>query len=158
MAQEPHKEEGFEETEEALAALLRPFRAFITYFPLRSEVPFREYVRLPEDALEYLIEPRASLDPDVEALRAKNVAGQMKTAVLIPGRRFDATGTRHGQGGGWYDRFLKAVPQEWLRIGFCFDAQFSEMPLRRESWDQAVDTVVVIGAQGTTLHDTRARA
>lgn len=63
----------------------------------------------------------------------------------MPGRAFDASGTRHGQGGGWYDRFLAEVPKEWLRIGFCYERQFSEEPLKREAWDQAMDAVVVVG-------------
>ncbi len=158
MAQESHKEEGRKENEEALSALLRPYRAFITYAALRSEVPFRDYVELPLGATEYQIAPRASLDSHTEAEAAVAAADAGPCVILIPGRAFDAHGTRHGRGGGWYDRFLAEVPEEWLRVGFCFDTQFSKTPLSREAWDQPVDAIAVISAQGVALHDTKARA
>lgn len=75
--------------------------------------------------------------------------GDRKTIILLPGRRFDARGTRHGQGGGWYDRILSSVPKEWTRIGFCFERQFSKDPLPREAWDQAMDLVVVVLPDGS---------
>lgn len=73
--------------------------------------------------------------------------GNAPGAVLMPGRRFDAAGTRHGQGGGWYDRFLARVPDEWLRIGFSYDDQLSPTPLIRKEWDQQMDYVVVVSRE-----------
>ena len=155
MAQEPHKEEGREENEEALAALLRPYSAFITYAALRSEVPFRDYVELPLGATEYQIAPRASLDPRTEVEAAIAAVDTASCAVLIPVREFDTHGTRHGRGGGWYDRFLAAAPKEWLRIGFCFEHQFSAAPLVREAWDEQMDAVVVIENGSVRLFKTK---
>jgi 5-formyltetrahydrofolate cyclo-ligase len=77
--------------------------------------------------------------------------------IYIPGRRFDIYGTRHGRGGGWYDRFLVSVPTEWLRIGVCFGHSFSEVRLAREAWDQPVDWVVVTTREGTEYYETNAR-
>ncbi|HYE22866.1 MAG TPA: 5-formyltetrahydrofolate cyclo-ligase [Candidatus Paceibacterota bacterium] len=128
---------------EELQKLLAPYRAFITYTPLRTEV-YAHALFDTDGAVMYLIEPRASLDPKEEALAAMKTAGDLPTAILVPGRRFDASGTRHGQGGGWYDRFLARVPSEWLRVGFCFDDQFSLVPLVRNAWDQPVDYICVI--------------
>lgn len=105
---------------------------------------FREYLTLPNGSPLYEIAPRAALDPAHESRNAMALAGESPTCILIPGRRFDATGTRHGQGGGWYDRFLAQVPGSWVRIGFCFNTQFSEVPLSRANWDQVMDYVVVV--------------
>lgn len=127
-----------------LPNLLSSYQVFITYVPLRGEVDFTEPVPLPKGTVAYTIPPRASLDPLEEGARITSMIGSTPTAILIPGRRFDASGTRHGQGGGWYDRFLSRVPREWLRIGFCFEDQLSPTPLKRERWDQAMDYVVVV--------------
>lgn len=130
--------------EGSLASLLSHYSLFITYRPLRTEVSWSDIVTLPSEARELEVPPRASLDPHTEAVRAMESAKDEAAVVFIPGRRFDASGIRHGQGGGWYDRFLAEVPREWLRVGFCFDDQFSKEPLRRESWDQAMDYVAVV--------------
>ena len=133
-----------EEQVTLLSTLLSSYQVFITYVPLRGEVDFTEPVALPKGTVAYTIPPRASLDPKEEANRIVGMVGKTSTVILIPGRRFDGSGTRHGQGGGWYDRFLSEVPREWLRIGFCFEDQLSPTPLKRESWDQAMDYVVVL--------------
>ena len=135
-----------QEGEVALARLLSSYQAFITYQPLRTEVVF-DFIELPAHALVETIPPRAALDPTNEASRLMALVGERPTALLIPGRRFDASGTRHGQGGGWYDRFLALVPRTWLRVGMCYDDQLSPTPLARESWDQAMDYVVVVNRQ-----------
>jgi 5,10-methenyltetrahydrofolate synthetase len=136
VAQEQNKKE--------VERLLASFQTLITYVPLRTEVPFTEHILL-HKAPQYAVPPRAALDPIQEATKVKNFVATITTALLIPGRAFDASGTRHGQGGGWYDRFLTYVPREWVRIGFCFDDQFSSTPLPRQSWDQVMDYVVVVG-------------
>lgn len=141
-----------------LQSLLAHFPALITYSPLRTEVPLSDVLTLPEAA--YCIPARASLDPAQEVSRAREAAGDQAAAVLMPGRQFDVHGTRIGQGGGWYDRFLAAAPVLWLRVGFCFDDQFSRDPLPRNTWDQPVDVVCVFDRTDQTLHchPTTARA
>lgn len=101
-------------------------------------------MHLPITDTVHAVSPRASLDPLKEALAAMDIVKEKPAAILIPGRQFDASGTRHGQGGGWYDRFLVRVPRAWLRVGFCFSHQFSSAPLLRESWDQAMDAIIVV--------------
>lgn len=141
--------------ERKVEELLARYRAFITYVPLRTEVPFRDYLDIPPATYE--IAPRASLDPEAEIVAAIHAVGTEPTAILIPGRAFDATGTRHGQGGGWYDRFLAKAPTNWYRIGFCYDHQFSEAPLTRQSWDQVMDAVCVVRGGTLAVYETKAR-
>ncbi|TAK73104.1 MAG: hypothetical protein EPO16_13280 [Dehalococcoidia bacterium] len=124
--------------------LLLDRRCVITYHPLRTEVPILDLITLPAGIPTYEIPARAGLDPVQEAQTTLAVAQGDPTALLIPGRRFDALGTRHGQGGGWYDRFLTYVPRAWLRIGVCYEHQFSSTSLMKEPWDQPMDYVIVV--------------
>lgn len=146
-----------QEAEEGLSALLARFPVYVTYVPRTTEVDFNELYQLPESADVYEIRPNAALDPAAEALHAREIAQERTVAILIPGRRFDSIGTRHGKGAGWYDRFLAQVPTSWTRIGFCFEDQFSEGALIRESWDEPMDYVVVQKNGDISLYKTGAR-
>lgn len=141
-----------------IGALLASRECLILYSPLRTEVPFSEVLFLPEADIA-LIPARASIDPVAEANRLREFAGNRDTVILMPGRAFDALGTRLGQGGGWYDRFLATAPVEWLRIGFCFDNQLSATPLPRQPWDEPVDVVCVVDRNTKVIRvmETRAR-
>lgn len=123
-------------------------------------MPFQDFVTISKGATIHEIPPRAALDPFQEAEKATRVTGGGNTCVFMPGRAFDTFGTRFGQGGGWYDRFLSNIPSTWTRVGFCFDTQFSKEPLVRQSWDQAMDFVCVVDRdKGTAdIHETKARA
>ncbi len=64
--------------------------------------------------------------------------------MLVPLVAFDDGGTRLGMGGGFYDRFLGAVPAP-LRprfVGLAHEAQRSNTALPREPWDIRLDAVV----------------
>lgn len=135
--------------------IIAPYNTFITYVPLRTEVPFREYLTIPHGARCFEIPPRASLDPYTEAKKAITYVQDAPAAILIPGRAFDAHGTRHGQGGGWYDRFLSHIPRSWLRIGMCYERQFSSSSLPKNPWDQEMDVVCVVNGNTLSVYDTR---
>jgi 5-formyltetrahydrofolate cyclo-ligase len=143
---------------EGLKKALVGIEAFVTYSPLRTEVNFRDFYTIPPGAPTYEIAPRASLDPFAEAKKAVQTLNHKKVAILMPGRKLDATGTRVGQGGGWYDKFLSVVPPEWTRIAFCHMNQFSLEPIKREVWDQIMDYVCVVDeAGGIAVYETKAR-
>ena len=46
--------------------------------------------------------------------------------VIVPGTAFTQGGDRLGQGGGWYDRFLRTVRPDCVTIGVAFAAQIVE--------------------------------
>ncbi|MEK9176971.1 MAG: 5-formyltetrahydrofolate cyclo-ligase [Patescibacteria group bacterium] len=79
-----------------------------------------------------------------------------RVCIFVPGRAFDRLGTRHGRGGGWYDRLLSLVPAHWTRIGVTFKDRLSETQLPRAKWDEPVDYVLVKGS-GWDMMATNAR-
>lgn len=130
---------------------------FITYTPLESEVSYADFISIPED--HYAIAPRADIDPWEEAQKARRAAAGRFVWVLMPCSKVDALGTRTGRGGGWYDQFLAVVPQEWMRLCFCYMDQFSSETLKREAWDQLVDRIGIVdrSTNKITWHETHAR-
>jgi 5-formyltetrahydrofolate cyclo-ligase len=46
--------------------------------------------------------------------------------AVIPGLGFDKNLNRLGYGGGFYDRILIHIPEEIIKIAFCFDIQVVE--------------------------------
>jgi 5-formyltetrahydrofolate cyclo-ligase len=61
--------------------------------------------------------------------------------VIVPGTAFTPGGDRLGQGGGWYDRFLKTVRPDCVTIGVAFAPQIvDELPV--EPHDVRIHKVV----------------
>ncbi len=59
--------------------------------------------------------------------------------VIVPGRKFDRQLTRHGRGGGYYDRFLCNTSA--IKIGVCFHDQLVNR-LVRKPHDIPMDIIV----------------
>ncbi|MDE2188727.1 MAG: hypothetical protein KGJ35_03305 [Patescibacteria group bacterium] len=78
--------------------------------------------------------------------------------ILVPGKRFDRFGGRHGRGGGWYDRFLSVIPKYWVRIGVCSETCFTNSRLPLREWDESVDWVIVAGKDCFSFYETYARS
>jgi len=132
-----------------LEQVLSDAAAYIAYEPRKDEPDWRSY-GLPE-RLASLV-PR---DPSSDPLSFADMVTQKHTTdsvcVLVPGTAFDAAGTRHGRGGGWYDRFLARVPKAWIRIGICDQEIFSSVPLQRMPWDEPMDFVLVRMPDGSLI-------
>ncbi len=85
-----------------------------------------------------------SNDPTGTARELREAYGNVDVAlVFIPGRAFDLTGTRHGRGRGWYDRFLRALPQSWWRIGVAKKKHMHQKRLLRQPWDEPMDWLLI---------------
>jgi 5-formyltetrahydrofolate cyclo-ligase len=63
------------------------------------------------------------------------------SVVVVPGLAFSTTGSRLGQGSGFYDRFLERSSADTIKIGVCFDFQIMET-IPRETHDVNVDLLV----------------
>jgi len=65
-------------------------------------------------------------------------------AIVVPALAVDTSGTRLGQGGGWYDRALANARDDAFLIAMVYPEEFydaSEQPLPRESHDRPVGAV-----------------
>ena len=86
-----------------------------------------------------------TLTPGAFGIREPNqrlhpkVAPQDLDLILVPGLAFTRSGQRLGQGGGFYDRFLKRLNVPTL--GIAYECQlFSELPC--EVHDQGIDNLL----------------
>lgn len=61
--------------------------------------------------------------------------------IIIPGLSFDKFGTRLGYGCGYFDRYLQNNLKS-LKIGVCYDENFSVSPLPREKHDIQMDLII----------------
>lgn len=61
--------------------------------------------------------------------------------IVVPGRAFDECCNRLGRGLGYYDRFLKNLPQHALKIALAFECQiFRRIPIKPN--DVPMDVVI----------------
>lgn len=146
---------------EMLNAAVSLARGIIVYTPIESEpdweqagltlLPDADIVRLPADK-----------HADAFAY-AEEMTGRFKgkiVAIFVPGRLFDCGGTRHGRGGGWYDRFLSRVPKDWVRIGVADATHVSRETIHRQTWDEPMDWILAHDATSGAwkAHETKARS
>ncbi|MDP8266893.1 MAG: 5-formyltetrahydrofolate cyclo-ligase [Candidatus Aceula meridiana] len=62
--------------------------------------------------------------------------------VIVPGVAFDKKGNRLGRGEGYYDRFLKTLPQNTPKIGLAFDFQVVDCLPCVENHDVSVSFII----------------
>ncbi len=124
--------------------MLASFDACILYDPLKKEVSYNDSsfpFYIPPDRI--VLPNSKTSDPQEWARKCHAKFRNNKVYILAPGRHFDLYGTRHGKGGGWYDRFLSKVPTAWLRIGIADKSQVSDTKISKQNWDESVDWVIV---------------
>ena len=62
--------------------------------------------------------------------------------VIMPLLACDFKGTRMGMGGGFYDRTLASAFSRPHRLGLAHDFQFLDVQLKKNSWDQPLDSLI----------------
>ena len=75
------------------------------------------------------------LDPN------KEIAIKDLDAVIVPGLAFDRQNNRLGQGAGYYDRFLRTLPETVTTVGLAFDFQLTES-LPTEAHDMRLQQII----------------
>ena len=116
----------------------------ILYKPLKDEVDFdvNDFpLKLASNKI-YLPNNNNTNPFDLADKLSKELVNE-KVFLLIPGTKFDIYGTRHGRGGGWYDRFLSKVPKDWIRIGITGVANFSKSNISKNEWDETVHFIIL---------------
>jgi 5-formyltetrahydrofolate cyclo-ligase len=75
---------------------------------------------------EYSVDDLENGPYGIKEPRAKGARLKEIDVVIVPGVAFDQHKNRLGRGGGYYDRFLKSLPQDTPTIGLAFDFQIVE--------------------------------
>ena len=70
----------------------------------------------------------------------EEVSGEELDVLIVPGLQFGRDGSRLGNGGGHFDRYLAAHPKA-LRVGLAFGAQLVDR-VAIEEHDQGMDVVI----------------
>lgn len=110
------------------------------YVPVVSDSEMHFYPYMPDTPLS--VNTFGIKEPVLE--NSEPVSPNRLEAVLVPLVAFDATGTRLGMGGGFYDRYFGVLEPDArpLLIGVAFAVQQSAKHLPTEPWDVKLDAVV----------------
>ena len=106
------------DTHDLIDRLYRQGKTVLLPVTLGDELEIRRYEgpqRLRESHAFHIMEPEGAAFADLQAIEL----------VIVPGVAFDGKGNRLGRGRGYYDRFLRQVPQAY-KLGLCFGFQMTE--------------------------------
>ncbi|BHH82833.1 5-formyltetrahydrofolate cyclo-ligase [Desulforhopalus sp. 52FAK] len=79
-------------------------------------------------------------EPTPELCKNAIISPNTIEAIILPGSVFDKRGGRFGYGGGFYDRFVSAIPKA-TRIGLAYDLQVVD-ELTLQAHDEMLDYVI----------------
>ena len=134
-------------------------RTILVYYGVGTEIDTRGLIEtlwaqgrrvclpkcLPDRQMEArVVTSFGDLEPDAYGIPApkegcETVAREDLDLILVPGLCFDSRGSRLGQGGGYYDRYLE--DHDGLTIGLCRE-DFFQINLPREPFDAWVRYVL----------------
>ncbi len=132
-------------------------KIIIGYNPLKNEVDYNFITFKTKPEKHFVVPNNKNANPFSLAISFSEKFKNEDVVILIPGKLFDTHGTRHGRGGGWYDRFLSHVPPDWNRVGVLHISQFSIYKLERQPWDEPVDWIMIYDGFSWSLQETLAR-
>jgi len=140
--------------------LVQKCEASILYFPLINEIDYnKQQFPLNIHKNNIVLPIDKNIDPFKCANECKSMFNDKNVYILIPGKKFDTKGTRHGHGYGWYDRFLSKIPKDWIRIGLTDVSKLSLQPLIKKSLDEPVDWLIVYDSSDSSwiFYETHSR-
>jgi len=138
--------------------LIDSSQILVSYSPLGDEIRPIDFSIIKDfSGLVVAIPNKNFPDPFDYSIWLKKYCGKRKTVVLIPGQQFDLFGTRYGRGGGWYDRLLSQLPNDWLRIGLAKNKRIVRCRLPHQPHDEPVDWLIGRVANGWRAFETKAR-
>lgn len=139
--------------------IIEPYRVIMSYVSLPKEVPTFKILRKVLDDNKTLLVPKTVeeeiIPVKIESLEelspgAFNVLEPSKNipydtsklqAIVIPGIAFNTKLHRIGHGKGHFDRFLKSLPDNVLKIGLAYEFQIIDEDFKDE-WDEKMDIIV----------------
>ena len=145
------------EVSSVIPRILPTEASVIGYTPIGNEPDYRALLPRLLGSQDLLLPPTADYEPFYCADLCERHFERTPVSLFIPGTRFDLRGTRHGRGGGWYDRFLASVPKDWIRVGVMKLSQIAAVPLTRNEWDQPVDWLLAFDGTSWQAFETHAR-
>ncbi len=106
----------------------------------RTETKRLDAIRI-ENLEEDLVPGYCNIPEPPESLcRTNKIDPSEIEVIILPGSVFDERGGRFGYGGGFYDRFVSAIPKS-LRVGLAFELQIVERaPLQPH--DELLDLII----------------
>lgn len=103
------------ETKELIVSELKDFHRELSLGYYNILTPKSQYIRI--------------VSPDIVNL------------VIVPGAVFDKDGYRVGYGGGYYDRFLKKLNKDSIKLGLAYDLQLTDS-VPKDDYDIPVDYIL----------------